>query len=98
MLLPPQGLRGDAALRLLTEPEHARLRAVGARDAEGRCAEDPGEQGLRGCRPAEGGCATRLMGAPSRSQYPANRRHLQPPTHSIYPTNVQLSGFPLSLQ
>ena len=47
VLLPLQGLRGDAALRLLTEPEHARLRAVGARDAEGRCAEDPGEQGER---------------------------------------------------
>ncbi|KAI3434706.1 hypothetical protein D9Q98_002767 [Chlorella vulgaris] len=36
-----QGLRGDAALRLLTEPEHGRLRKVASRDAEGRCAEDP---------------------------------------------------------
>lgn len=37
-----QGLRGDAALRLLTEPEHHRLRAIAKRDAEGRAAEDPG--------------------------------------------------------
>ncbi|KAL4441833.1 hypothetical protein ABPG77_003749 [Micractinium sp. CCAP 211/92] len=36
-----QGLRGDAALRLLTEPEHHRLRAISKRDAEGRAAEDP---------------------------------------------------------
>ena len=36
------GLRGDAALRLLTEPEHHRLREVAARDGEGRAAADPG--------------------------------------------------------
>ncbi|EFN57275.1 hypothetical protein CHLNCDRAFT_143847 [Chlorella variabilis] len=35
------GLRGDAALRLLTEPEHHRLREVAARDGEGRTAADP---------------------------------------------------------
>ena len=45
---PVQGLRGDAALRLLTEPEHHRLRQVAKRDAEGRAAEDPG--GLCGGR------------------------------------------------
>lgn len=37
-----QGLRGDAALRLLSEPEHHRLRQVAKKDAEGRAAEDPG--------------------------------------------------------
>ncbi|PRW57977.1 generic methyltransferase isoform B [Chlorella sorokiniana] len=36
-----QGLRGDAALRLLSEPEHHRLRQVAKKDAEGRAAEDP---------------------------------------------------------
>lgn len=34
------GLRGDAALRLLTEPEHQRLRHISQRDGEGRAIED----------------------------------------------------------
>ncbi|GAB4818144.1 hypothetical protein N2152v2_005190 [Parachlorella kessleri] len=35
------GLQGIAAYRLLTEPEHHRMRRVGECDAEGRPAEDP---------------------------------------------------------
>ena len=34
-------LQGTAAYRLLTEPEHHRMRHVGERDTEDRAAEDP---------------------------------------------------------
>jgi hypothetical protein len=33
--------QGTAAYRLLTEPEHNRIRPAGERDAEGRAASDP---------------------------------------------------------